>query len=497
MGEKHEYDDSNKSNYHYSDKSQSFTFKDGTELKIFLDDYRAITERLEEDKSYPEEYIRFRKNLVLRLYYSLLLAQHPKEFESVDKDYYLKVKDIIKEEQNTEHISERWAELPMDLPDKIVEAIGEQALLDAALKPRKEKKVNKTRAKAAEKYNLANIKTDNAPLVAITDKHYQNAIGFNPKGKAYLQPICAIESLDIEKDEVEGRYYLLVNGALATEIEIQGELANCNITKINLNLLRVLYSIVLEEFEKSDHKILNDKINIYLPDLLKRLNMNTNINEPLKIDFISKIQIFSNIVGILEEKDYNGLDKVNYYAVMNFVRLTSDNVLTFESPYINRIIEILYKVSITKAENRYSPKQLEAIKRKGMPIQPAPTYSYLIKSSLAKERSLIAQEIVVRVVQLIEQAGNNEPTIAAQTILNDIPAYKEFSAKENDQNIKRLFKNAWKYLKKNTRLIEYYKDIKLPNENDESCLPTKSTLDMVFKFPHKGKIKPSKKESED
>lgn len=47
---------------------------------------------------------------------------------------------------------------------------------------------------------------------------------------------------------------------------------------------------------------------------------------------------------------------------------------------------------------------------------------------------------------------------------------------------------------KNTyRCVEKYKNIQIPDPKDkdfkEKYIPTMGTLDMVFKFPHEGKIK--------
>ena len=116
-----------------------------------------------------------------------------------------------------------------------------------------------------------------------------------------------------------------------------------------------------------------------------------------------------------------------------------------------------------------------------------PSHSYLVKTSIAKERNRRAAEIVCVVVTLIEQAGNNVPHIKAQTIVDRCPDLKNALNAADSSNkshvLRRAFAGAWKMLPKQTRLAEVYKNIQFP-----SAIPTASTLDMVFEFPHDGKV---------
>lgn len=52
--------------------------------------------------------------------------------------------------------------------------------------------------------------------------------------------------------------------------------------------------------------------------------------------------------------------------------------------------------------------------------------------------------------------------------------------------LKRAFSKAWDILPKHTKLKETYQDIKLPLSTD---VPSMSSLDIVYKFPHNGKTK--------
>ena len=117
-----------------------------------------------------------------------------------------------------------------------------------------------------------------------------------------------------------------------------------------------------------------------------------------------------------------------------------------------------------------------------------PSHTYLVKSSIAKERNKRASEIVCIVTTLIEQAGDNTPHIMAQTIVDRCPDLKNALevAKPADANkaLKRAFSKAWELLQTQTDLQKAYKNIQFPD-----AIPTCGTLDMVFEFPHDGKIK--------
>ena len=76
------------------------------------------------------------------------------------------------------------------------------------------------------------------------------------------------------------------------------------------------------------------------------------------------------------------------------------NTISFSSPYLNHIVKTIYNASLVRDKNGNfkkckSSKQIVS-----------PSHSYLIKSSIAKERNKVAVENVRNIVQLIEQAGS-------------------------------------------------------------------------------------------
>ena len=165
----------------------------------------------------------------------------------------------------------------------------------------------------------------------------------------------------------------------------------------------------------------------------------------------------------------------------------TENTISFSSPYINKLI-----MTILQASLQTDRKGNVKLKTSGEPFL-LPSHSYLVKTSIAKERNKRAAEIVCVVVTLIEQAGDvGTPHIKAQTIVDRCPDLKNALDAADSSNkshvLRRAFSKAWAILPKQTRLAEVYKNIKFP-----SAIPTASTLDMVFEFPHDGKVTQEKK----
>ena len=166
------------------------------------------------------------------------------------------------------------------------------------------------------------------------------------------------------------------------------------------------------------------------------------------------------------------------------------NIIRFSSPYMVRVIQDIYKASIRK-----SKVDLPMTDKQGN-VLTLPSHSYLIKSSITKEKNKKAVEIVFIVVTLIEQAGNNVPHIKASTIIERNTQLKESlaaskSTSDKNKKLSRAFSKAWELLRTQTELLTTYKNISLPDPKaSDFCkyIPTTSTLDTVYSFPHEGKL---------
>lgn len=318
-------------------------------------------------------------------------------------------------------------------------------------------------------------------LPVITSSTFQNALTFNKNSSAYLQPLSKKAKLQYKSG------VLLLDGLPVTSAGLSSPCKNDEaIEKFNLTLLRVLYGIILIEYPPSlpESRASSKKIEIYYPDFARKIGKSPNIGKEDVNEFVSSIRLFETVVGIIN----NGTENRNILPVLVFRGYDdSKNVISFSSPYMERISKDIYESGFRKKGNG------EVMLRKDGWPQMLPTYSYLIDISIAKERNRKAVEIVFTVVVLIEQSGNKTPHIRASTVIDRNPLLHKSLDGQTSGNknnlLKRAFSKAWQLLREKTFLTQTYKNIRLPDPDDEAVIPTASTLGMVFSFPHEGKAK--------
>lgn len=318
---------------------------------------------------------------------------------------------------------------------------------------------------------------------AITNSSYQNAMTLNTDNKAYLQPLSSADNLVFENGQ------LLFEGMPASAATLKRYFTQDGIEAFNLPLLRVFYAVILNRFIKTwnEDKSVEEVVTIYYPDLAKQLGKSTNVSQKDVDECINNIISFQTIMGIVD-KGKRGNDILPVLVYMG--NDVEKNTISFASPYMVRVIRDLYNASIRK-----NKQGLPLLKKNGEP-QMLPSYSYMIKSSIAKEKNKKAVEIVFIVVALIEQCGNNEPHIKASTIIERNQLLRQ--AIENaktlsnvNTQLQRSFTKAWELLSTQTELATHYKNIQLPNPKakdfNANWIPTSATLDKVFVFKHDGK----------
>lgn len=360
-----------------------------------------------------------------------------------------------------------------ELTPEIIEAIKEKASTDM------EKKNYRTKSKAE------NITEVPAVLPVITNQNYKNAISLNTDDKAYMQPFSSTDNLVFENGQ------LYFEGMEATAATLKRFFTSDGIENFDLPLLRVFYAIILNNFVKTykEDKTIEPIITIYYPDLAKKIGKSSNINEKDIASCINQIISFQTIMGIID-KGHRGNDILPVLVYMG--NDVEKNTISFSSPYMNRIIQDLYKVSMRK-DNLGKP----LLKKNGEPMM-LPSYSYLLDSTIAKEKNKKAVEIVFIIIYTIENAGNNTPHISADTIIERNQLLKQSiqdtkALSDINKMFLRTFTKAWELLSTKTKLKEYYKEIHLPDINSKDFkakwIPTTTTTNMVFEFPHKGKIK--------
>lgn len=351
-------------------------------------------------------------------------------------------------------------------------------ILESQAAEGKEKKY-RTRSDARKAGAITKLPTS---IAVITDRNYQFSMSLYNKGGAYLQPFTSTDGLTFK----DGKLYFKGEIQEISEVELKNLKTKENIENISLPLLRIFYSIVLDQFQATNFKELKDLVRIPVPLLAEYMGLKSNMSKREINDLLDRIQSFHNIVGVMHGRR-NNKDVESYYQVLNFEYYDEkSNVVAFSSPYMNYLINVIYELSKRKDKNGKTK-----LKKNGDPQRLA-THSYLINSDIAKERNKVAVENVFIIIQLIEQAGDNIPRIKASTIIERNPQLQERleSSANKRQLLKRTFSKTWELLRNKTRLTEFYDGIELPDPKDPKYLPNETELEnLVIYFPHNGKSK--------
>lgn len=356
-----------------------------------------------------------------------------------------------------------------------------------------EKRQNRTRRKSQDQGAITSMPEN---LAIPTLAPFQNALTTLDTPAAHLWPISP-DTFEELKYENGVMYFRGLEASTATLIDQEDN--EVDLAKLDLITLRGLYSVILQDISKmaeetgllnlvekvKDPQFLTHNVRIHIPDFLRMQGYAPNLSEDSISYTQAKFLSYQNILGIMKEEE-GGRTYYSPYPVMLYAGTdTKTNDIIFTSPYMNALILTILNKSIQRDKKKV-PKTNSA----GKPFL-LPSHSYLIKSTIMKEKNWRAAEIVFIIVTLIEQAGDNVPHILAQTIVDRCPELKAALNRETpahrNQILKRAFSKAWELLETKTRLREYYKDIVLPNPKDSANIPTNSTLNMKFEFPHKGK----------
>lgn len=321
-------------------------------------------------------------------------------------------------------------------------------------------------------------------LAVPTMQNYQYVMSLKASGNAYLQPLASTDGLKFS----DGRMYFIGNEIQpVSEVELQNMVTNEGIESIELGMLRIFYSIILTEFEKTKCTQIRDVITLYVPDLAESMGLQRNLNKAAIQRIIDNIQSFHTIVGVMHGTR-NGKPSQSLYPVLNFEGYDDKrNTISFSSPYMNMVIKTVYRLAIELKKNG-EPK----LTRRGDVIR-RPSHSFLVKTSIVKERNKSAVENVMIIVQLIEQCGNNTPHISALTMIERNPQFEQrlAAAKNKTTLLKRTFETTWRILREQTHLAEKYPGIELPDPNDPAMIPTVKNLNtIVFTFAHHGAAVP-------
>lgn len=362
--------------------------------------------------------------------------------------------------------------------------------------------IKRTRKKAALKNRLSTI-PENAILLTLNK--YDDSMQTGEKNGSYMQPINPEFAKCLIINGHDARLYYHQGNQEYLDVENSGmdldkyyDMSIAAAAKLDLMLLRALYSVILLELQKelttleamqtalNDPQYIIHSIRIYIPELMKKLGYATARSKATETAILSKIRAFSNVLGVTKTKNSEDLTYKRYTLVMIIMdEDEASNTVLLSSPYINQLIMRVMLASVKKDRNKRP-----MLKKNGAP-QMHPAYSSLVRMSIGNEKNKRAIEIVCEIVKLIEQCGSGHgtPNIKIITLIQKCPDLKividnpDVSTANKNNTLRRTFKKVWELLETKTRLKEAYNDIQFP-----TLIPTMTKLDTVVKFPHNGKI---------
>ena len=204
-----------------------------------------------------------------------------------------------------------------------------------------------------------------------------------------------------------------------------------------------------------------------------------NISAEDTILLRNKVGAFQTLYGVIRDPKY---PKRIGSALPLLVSLGYDdttNTIRFSSPYMLRLIQTLYDVTVRRSKLR--------LKKMNEPEKfLISEHADIINTSITKERNKRSVEIVFAIVTMIEQSKDENVFISVQEIFDRSPqladALKNTIRTSNKNTLlKRAFSKAYELLEKQTTLKERYPNMVFSEEF--LGIPTVSTLkDMQLHF---------------
>lgn len=313
----------------------------------------------------------------------------------------------------------------------------------------------------------------------IIDQEYESGLSLRKSGNAYLKPLVSTDGLNYNPDTGKLSFAGLPASEATLEEINRGEVVE--IGEFDLPLLKLFYSIILSDFRESfsaNHEV-NESFAIYLPDLAELMGKGRNISAEDTILLRNKVGAFQTLYGVIRDPKY---PKRIGSALPLLVSLGYDdttNTIRFSSPYMLRLIQTLYNVTVRRSKfrlNKMNEPEKFLISE----------HADIINTSITKERNKRSVEIVFAIVTMIEQSKDENVFISVQEIFDRSPQLAEAlknTIRTSNKNtlLKRAFLKAYELLEKQTTLKERYPNMVFSEEF--LGIPTVSTLkDMQLHF---------------
>ncbi len=349
-----------------------------------------------------------------------------------------------------------------------------------------EKRTNRTKMKAKEKGVIVDVPSQ---LAIPSIKEYQYGLSTVQQGLAHLLPRPLAEEyatlfqcsdwesgFESIKRGIEESYY-------CGSIEESEWLADRNSpSQIDITLLAAVYTIIVKRVDdmesegvvfddESNFDNLNDSgesgffdrtIRIYAPSLLRMTGTTSNPSKEKVQSLITRLQKYQAYLGMLNNAEFTSITEGLYPVMPSLTYDQENNVIEIASPYLTRLAVAA---------------RLAARCQRGKTAN-----TFCVNASLGKTKSVSAKEVTLALTTLIEQLGNRDGRIKAETVLNRCPTLlagfsKASTCCQKDHILKRAFGTAYKLMQTETQLLKKHPNLKLPTDD---MIPTSTQLCKVI-----------------
>ena len=264
------------------------------------------------------------------------------------------------------------------------------------------------------------------------------------------------------------------------------------ITIEDRQMAQMLYATIYKSLESKllsgeiqGMDIVHYGVNITIRDLGNTImgeHKGKGFTRPEIYKMIERIRRFDGITGVLRSRQNpNAVAKYPFLQWRGYDE--SDHTLSFGSPFLAVLSrQVLIDAGVLDSDgqplylNRRTAKLIKA-------------NSFLIKSTILRQRSKRAIEMVRIICNCIEaNGGSHNPSLTAYSICSQVDGYMDYlrstSHSTRAESLRKTFGKAFELLKDETFLKEVYPGICLPDPED---YPKWSQLKRTrYFFPHKG-----------
>ncbi len=322
---------------------------------------------------------------------------------------------------------------------------------------------------------------------------WENALTITEDKKAHMMRTRKIIKLEYKN----GEFYF--DDIPESQIDWSEILAD-NQTNEDIMPLAVLFSAVEQQMEKEIRNeaeidwdtIRSKEVVVYVPELMKKMGLQTNVSRLQVGKLIEKIMGYENIIGCIPRIECGELVGYIFSRVMVWKKYdTKSNTIIFESPYMYDLKHSMYLDSLVYDGDYPVLKSNGHQKR-------IPTTSRLLQGRSKYTYGYEIAKYICNYLVRLGGGGERIPRVTAYTIVqncNDLKnALDKLSPKHRNNTLERAFKEGMRILDKESRLREAFVNISIPDtdkmEKDDwkPFIPTYSRLgDVIWTFPHEGR----------